>query len=151
MPIYGTEMTVWTRYLAYMRVNGDGMRPKLRPDELVVVNMAIQTLSDDWNLLSIHGRQLGAKGARIGVLGLIGRGIKKNLSVAFVGSGQIMTGKSRVRKPATVLAFRNNHRLDLVPVDSWQLRQSHFECVVLSRKKNPALGRRWVASHNSRL
>jgi phage repressor protein C with HTH and peptisase S24 domain len=62
MPIYGTEMTVWTRHLAYMRVNGDGMRPKLRPDELVVVNMAIQTLSDGWNLLSIHGRQLGAKG-----------------------------------------------------------------------------------------
>ena len=73
-------------------VNGDGMQPKLLLRGLEVVNIAIQTLSDDWNLLSIQGRQSGAKGkspasrfpaiipqtytakeieARIGVLGSI--------------------------------------------------------------------------------
>ena len=59
MPRYGTEMTGTDNdTLLTVRVNGDGMLPTLLPCELVMVNMAIQTLSDGLHLLSIHGRQL---------------------------------------------------------------------------------------------
>jgi len=46
------------RHVGYVLVNGDGMLPTLLPGELVMVNMAIQTLSDGLYLLSIRGRQL---------------------------------------------------------------------------------------------
>ena len=53
------------RNVAYVRVNGDGMLPTLLPTELVMVNMALHTLSDSLHLLSIHGRQLVAKGVNV--------------------------------------------------------------------------------------
>jgi hypothetical protein len=89
---YGTEMTVRTPTPCLRAGQRLSYATKTSAWRLEVVNIAIQTFSDGWNLLTIHGRQLGAKGksaalrfpatipqtytaneieARIGLLGLI--------------------------------------------------------------------------------